>query len=116
MYKYETVDLGDYRGETYIVTGFVEPKPQPTEDYSPIADAENYGVSLARSTATHRANVEIVVLDTAHGQAHMDLRYLPTDVSAGRKRTLPDWTYTDMKRYLLSNWRGYVDRARQHRE
>lgn len=116
MYKYETIDLGNYRGETYVVTGFVEPKPLSVEAYDPTADAENYGVSLARSTATHRTNVEILVLDTAHGQAHMDLRYLPDGASAVRKHTLPDWSYMNMKRYILSNWRGYVDRARLYRE
>lgn len=111
MHKLETITLGEYRGDTYIITGFVEPKPTDSGGFDPIRDARNYGVSLARLTADHRTNVEIVVVDTAHGHAHMDLRYLPRQSPRARKHPVPDWSYQEMRAYLVANWKRYIDSA-----
>lgn len=117
MHRFETIDLGTYRGDDYFLVGFVEPAPTESEDYDPDSDAENYGVTLARSgTYSDGGNVEIVRLDTAHERPHVDLLYLPSDAEREQKVLLEDgYTYERMKTYLLANWKPFADRyARQH--
>lgn len=110
MHRFETIDLGTYRGDDYFLTGFVEPPPLEGEDYDPDEDADEYGVVLARSTA-FGSNVEVVRLDTAHGRPHLDLVYLPPEARANRKIWLDEgYTYVRMKQYLLANWRRFLDR------
>lgn len=109
MHRLETVDLGTYRGGDYFLTGFVEPEPVDGEDYDPDEDAVEFGLVLARSTV-RGANVEIVRMDTAHGHPHLDRLYLPPDTTEERKVWLDQrYTYARMKRYLLANWRHFVD-------
>ena len=118
MFSFEMIDLGNYRGDDYFLKGFVEPEPFEGEDYNPDRDAENYGVTLVRAGGHPlEDNIQIVRLDTAHGQPHMDLVYLPPDASEERKIWLEDgYTYERMKRYLLSNWEKFADQYIQHNE
>lgn len=110
MHRFETIDLGSYRGEDYFLVGFVEPDPVGDEAYDPDAEAYAYGVALARSTEIG-ANIQIVRLDTAHGQEpHVDLVYLPPGDRAERQVRLDEtFTYSRMKQYLLAHWRDFVD-------
>lgn len=117
MYSFEAIDLGAYRGDNYFLAGFVEPEPTEGENYDPDEDATEYGVTLVRSVSNPlEENVQIVRIDTAHGRPHMDLLYLPVDVD-GRKVWLDDdYEYSRMKRYLLANWRRFVDLYIQYNE
>lgn len=112
MYSYEKIDLGDYRGKPYFLAGFVVPNPRQYDEYDPDEDADEYGLTLVRSAETPTShNTEIVRLDNAHGQTpHVDNVYLPPDSHKNEKVELgDDWTYSKMRRYLLSEWRKYVD-------
>ena len=111
MHRLETIDLGTYRGEEYFLTGFVEPEPIEGTHYDPAEDATGYGIVLARSTPVG-SNVEVVRMDTAHGRPHLDRLFLPADTSEERTVWLDEgYTYERMKRYLLANWRRFVDRS-----
>jgi hypothetical protein len=112
LYSYEKIDLGDYRGNTYFLAGFVVPDPYQYDEYNPDKDADEYGVTLVCSAETPTShNTEIVRLDNAHGQTpHVDNLYLPPDSREDEKIELgDDWTYSKMRRYLLSKWRDYAD-------
>lgn len=91
--------------------GFVEPEPSEGEGYNPDEDAENYGVTLVRKGAhPFEENIQIVRMDTAHGQPHMELVYLPPNTDEEQKVWLDDeYTYKRMKRYLLANWETFAD-------
>lgn len=118
MDRFETVDLGTYRGNDYFLVGFVEPPPTATESYEPRVDATEYGVAVVRS-ADHplEENVQIVRMDTTHGRPHLDRLYLPEDSDAARKRWLDtEFGYDRMKGYLLANWTTFVDRYVRYRE
>jgi hypothetical protein len=111
MYSFETLDLSTYRGDDYFLAGFVEPDPSEEEDYDPDNDADEYGVTLVRE-ASHplEDNIEIVRMDTAHDQPHLDKEYLPPDADEEKKIWLDhDYSYGRMKEYLLANWKSYVD-------
>lgn len=116
MYRLETIDLGSYRGDDYFLVGFVE--PEPDDDYIPDEDAENYGVAVVRKgEGPLEDNQEIVRMDTAHGQPHMDHVYLPPDTAQERKTWLEDgYTYERMKQYLLSHWEEFANRYIRHNE
>lgn len=119
MYSYEKIDLGEYRGETYFLAGFVRPDPIRYDEYDPDETANEYGVTLVRSAGTPIAdNVEVVRLDNAHGQTpHIDKVYLLQDSDEVEKEKLGnDWNYTKMRRYLLSEWQSYVDLFKYYRE
>jgi len=118
MHSFESIDLGTYRGDGYFLMGFVEPEPSEGEGYDPAEDAESYGVTLVREGAHPLdGNIEIVRMDTAHGQPHMDLVYLPRDTAKDRKVWLEDgYTYKRMKQYLLANWKMFVDQYIRHNE
>jgi len=108
MHRLETVDLGCYRGADYFLTGFVEPEPAAGQDYDPDVDAEGYGVVLARSTPLG-SNDEVARMDTAHGQPHLDLLYVPPGTPERRKVWLDEgYTYERMKQYFLANWRRFA--------
>jgi hypothetical protein len=112
MYSFEKIDLGTYRGDGYFLAGFVEPEASEGEDYDPDVDADDFGVTLVQA-GTHplEENIEIVRMDTAHGQPHMDLVYLPPDVDEDSKVWLDDdYTYERMKQYLQANWKMFADR------
>lgn len=116
MHRYETIDLGTYRGEEYFLVGFVE--PEPTASYDPDEDAVRYGVSVVRSGISPlKENVEIVRMDNAHGKPHLDREYLPSEASSDRKVWLEDgYSYRRMKRYLLANWEGFVEQYAKYDE
>lgn len=119
MYSYEKIDLGDYRGGTYFLAGFVRPNPVQDGSYDPDEDADECGVALVRSAQTPTAdNVEIVRVDDAHGQTpHIDNVYLPPDSCEGVKTELgEEWTYSEMRAFLLSEWRTYADLYRHYNE
>lgn len=111
MHRFEAIDLGTYRGDDYFLVGFVEPDPEARAEFDPDRDARNYGVSLVRSgTSPLEENTQIVRMDTAHERPHLDLVYLPPDAES-RKRWLDSgYTYRRMRKYLLVNWRTFVDR------
>lgn len=116
MHRFETIDLGTYRGDDYVLVGFVEPEPAAGEDYNPDRDADEYGVSLARSDPSG-SNVEIVRLDTAHGQRpHVDQLYLQPGRRDRKTALGEDYTYERMKRHLLTHWRRFVDLSVRHDE
>lgn len=111
MYKFESIDLGNHRGDDYFLVGFVEPGPTDNDDYDPDEDADNYGVTVARTTShPSRSNIEVVRMDTAHGYPHLDKAYLPDDADEQRKKRLDDgYEYSRMKQYLLANWKQFAD-------
>lgn len=116
MHRFETIDLGEYRGANYFLTGFVE--PEPMEEFDPLTDAERYGVSVAKSgERPFESNVEIVRMDNAHGQPHLDKEYLPSNVNKPRKLWFEEgYSYRRMKRYLLANWQTFADLSIQYKE
>lgn len=119
MHSYEKIDLGDYRGDAYFLAGFVVPDPMQDGEYDPDEDADEYGVTLVRSAETPTdGNTEIVRLDNAHGQPpHVDNVYLLPDADRNEKTQLgEDWTYSEMRRFLLSEWRKYADLYRYYQE
>jgi len=73
-------------------------------------DADEYGVSLARSNLDE-TDTEIVRLDTAHGQdPHMDLVYLPPGADFDKRVELDEhYTYDRMKQFRLTHWEDFVD-------
>lgn len=112
MHSYEKIDLGDYRGDTYFLAGFVRPAPTRKAEYDPDEDAYEYGVALVRSARSPVAdNTEIVRMDNAHGQIpHVDKLYLPPVSRESEKQKMDEsWTYSKMRRFLLSEWQRYVD-------
>lgn len=118
MHHFETIDLGPYRGAEHRLVGFVSPAPDPGETFDPDLDAEAYGVTLARSTPGPRVEtVEVVRLDTAHGDPHVDRLFLPVDTNQARKRWLTgSWNYDRMRQHILENWQDYVDRYLVYRD
>lgn len=119
MHSYEKIDLGDYRGDTYFLAGFVRPAPTRRDHYDPDEDAHEYGVSLVRSANSPVGdNTEIVRLDNAHGQTpHVDNVYLPPSSDEDEKTKLgEDWNYSKMRRFLLAEWRSYVDLFAYYRQ
>lgn len=118
MHSLEAIDLGSYRGENYQLVGFVEPKPVEGEDYDPDSDADGYGVTVFRvGTPPLGKNKQIVVMDNCHGRPHLDKKYGPDDAEEEKKVWLDaGYTYSRMKKYLLTYWKEYVDRALQYEE
>lgn len=119
LHSYEKIDLGGYRGDTYFLAGFVRPDSLQFEEYDPDEDAEECGVALVQSAETPMGdNTEIVRLDDAHGQTpHVDNIYLPSDSDEDVKTELgKDWTYSEMRAFLLSEWRTYADLYRYYNE
>lgn len=116
MHRYETIDLGTYRGEEYFLVGFVE--PEPTASYDPDEDADRYGVSVVRSRGSPlEENVEIVRMDDTHGKPHLDREYLPSDTDRNRKIWLVDgYSYRRMRRYLLANWERFAEQYTEYNE
>lgn len=117
MHRFETIDLGSYRGDDFFLTGLVDPEPAEGEGFDPDEDADSYGVVLGRVTTSPQApNVEVVRLDTAHGQMpHLDRVYLPRDADGPRQVRLDQgYTYRRMKRFLLAHWKWFADRYRQY--
>lgn len=110
MHRFETIDLGPYRGDDYHLTGFVEPDPNVSGDYNPDEDAVAYGVVLARSV-DDEPDVEIVRVQRAHGRTPSEERkYLPPDSGGVRQEDLgKGWTYSKMRQYLLAHWEDFVD-------
>jgi len=118
MHSFETIDLGTYRGDNYFLTGFVEPDPSDDAAFNPDEDAEEYGVTLARSAAHPlQENTQIVRMDTAHGRPHLDRVYLSPDADEDTKVWLEEgYEYLRMRAYLLENWKVFVDRYILHNE
>lgn len=116
MHRYESIDLGTYRGDEYFLVTFVDPVPPDGVTYDPDENAEHYGVAVVRAgIGPLEENVQIVRMDTTHGRPHVDLLYLPPDATVDRKLWLDDgYAYRRMKRYLLANWRDFADRYRRH--
>ncbi|WP_136602653.1 DUF7718 family protein [Salinigranum halophilum] len=116
MHSIEAIDLGSYRGENYQLVGFVEPKPVDGEDYDPDCDADGYGVTVFRVAVSPLSeNKEIVRMDNCHGQPHLDKEYIPPDTDTSKKVWLDEeYAYTRMKRYLLTNWKRFVDEALEY--
>lgn len=117
MYSYEKIDLGNYRSDTYFLVGFVRPDPLQCEEYAPDEDADEYGVALVRSAdSPMNDNTKIIRMDNAHSQTpHVDNVYLPPESDEDVKTELgEDWTYSDMRAFLLSNWRTYADLYRHY--
>lgn len=83
MYRFETIDLGAYRGGDYFLTGFVEPEPADGEDYDPDEDADEYGIVPARSTG-YGPDLEIVRMDTSLGPTWTASTCRPTPPGSGR--------------------------------
>lgn len=116
MYKVSATDLGDYRGDAYKLCTFAEPEPENREEYDPDVDAEDYGVVLFRVGAGPLdENDQIVRMDTRHGRPHMDRAYLPPESSKKTKIYLEDgYTCERMRRFLLANWKEFVDMERKY--
>jgi len=111
MERFESIDLGDYRGDAFFLVGYVEPDPDGYENYDPSEDAENYGWSLVQKAESPLdKNNEIVRMDTCHDQPHLDKEYLPPDSDEGKKMWLDDgYSYQRMRDYLLENWQRFAD-------
>ena len=111
MYRFDSIDLGRYRGDNYFLVGYVEPEPEDGENYDPETDADDYGWSLVQKAETPvDDNDEVVGMDTRHGQPHLDKEYLPPDSDEDKKEWLDDgYSFRRMRDYLLANWQDYAD-------
>lgn len=111
MERIDSIDLGNYRGDTYFIVGYVEPGPVGYDDYDPAEDAENYGWSLVKKAESPiDENVEVVRMDTRHGQPHLDNEYLPPGSNEDKKVWLEDgYSFRRMRDYLLNNWQDFAD-------
>ena len=111
MNRFDSLDLGNYRGDNYFLVGYVEPDPEGFDEYDPAKDAVNYGWSLVQKAESPLdENDEIVGMDTRHGQPHLDKEYLPPDSDEEKKVWLEDgYTFERMRAFLLENWQDYAD-------
>jgi len=111
MERFESIDLGEYRGDSYFLVGYVEPDPDGYDDYDPSEDAENYGWSLVQKPESPLDdNDEIVGMDTRHGQPHLDKEFLPPGSDEEKKVWLDDgYSFQRMRDYLLQNWQKFAD-------
>jgi hypothetical protein len=118
MFSFEPIDLGSYRGDNYLLVGFVEPEPDNGQDYNPKKDAENYGWALVqKADSPLDENTQVVRMDTCHGQPHMDKVYLPPGSNEEKKVWLDEgYSYRRMKQYLLANWEYFADRHIHYNE
>ncbi|SNZ18340.1 hypothetical protein SAMN06269185_3335 [Natronoarchaeum philippinense] len=118
MNRFDSLDLGVYRGDDYFLVGYVEPAPEDGEDYDPEVDADNYGWSLVQKAESPLdENTEIVGMDTRHDRPHLDKEYLPPDVGEGDKVWLDEgYEFYRMRDFLLENWQGYADLHIYHNE
>ncbi|MFB6293438.1 MAG: hypothetical protein ABEH60_04170 [Halonotius sp.] len=107
MHKLRTLSLPAYRGRVFFLTVFVEPDPDSVDSFSVPADAEEWGLSLHfQPDDPIESHVEVARIDTSHGEPHFDHLY----ASPQRKEWLgEDYTFSDARRRLLSNWRNYAD-------
>lgn len=111
MNRYTTIDLGEYRGDNYFLTSFVEPDLDDYDDYTPAENAENYGwVVVQKAESPIDDNNEVVWMDTCHGEPHLDKVYLPPDSDKEDKIWLgSEYSFLRMRDYLLANWEQFVD-------
>jgi len=111
MERFESFGLGDYRGDTYLLVGFVEPDPHEYDEFDPAEDAVNYGWTLVQKAESPLdKNVEIARMDTRHGQPHLDKEYLPRGTNEEKKMFLEDgYSFERMRDYLLENWQKFAD-------
>lgn len=86
----------------------MEPDPDDLESFDPSGDAEQWGISIHfQPDDPDASHLEIARIDTGHGEPHIDRLYEPDQ----RKDWFgQDYTYEDVRRELLSNWREYADR------
>lgn len=122
--KVSSSQLRERTGEGRTCSGFVRPPPGDRASFDPDADADGWGVSLARrdvfrddhGTVYRTENVELVCLDTCRGGPRVDYRYRPSDADQDAKIGLDgQWPYSKMRAYLLANWRTFVDEVRSYR-
>ncbi|MEZ3145639.1 hypothetical protein [Halobaculum sp. MBLA0143] len=111
MNRYTTIDLGEYRGDNYFLTSFVEPDPDDYDDYTPAENAENYGwVVVQKAESPIDDNNQVVRMDTRHEGPHLDKEYLSSDSDEDDKIRLDDgYSFLRMRDYLLANWEQFVD-------
>jgi hypothetical protein len=111
VYRLDSIDLGSYRDCNYVLVGYVEPEPDADSAYDPADDAENYGWSLVRTANSPLDdNIEIVRMDTRHGQPHLDRVFLPPDSDEPPRRWLESgYSYRRMRDYLLQQWQAFAD-------
>lgn len=111
MERFDSIDLGTYRGDDYFLVGFVEPAPKDGEDYDPESDAENYGwVVVQKAESPLDENTQVVRMDTRHDGPHLDKEYLPPDIDEDKKEYLEEeYELYRMRDYLLQHWQGYAD-------
>ncbi|MEF8826336.1 MAG: hypothetical protein V5A27_08380 [Halapricum sp.] len=111
MKRFDSIDLGNYRGDNYFLVGYVEPDPSDFDDFDPAEDAENYGWSLVQGAESPLDETdEIVGMDTRHGQPHLDKEYLPPESDEQKKVWLEDgYSYRRMRDFLIQNWRDFAD-------
>ena len=110
MERFDSIDLGNYRGGNYFLVGYVEPDPDDYDDYDPAEDAENYGWSLIqKAESSLDENDETVGMDTRHDQPHLDREYLPPDGEEDKKVWPEDgYSFQRMRDYLLQNWQDFA--------
>ncbi len=99
MFRLDSIDLGNYRGDNYFLVGYVEPDPDGFDNYDPADNAENYGWSLVQKAESPLdENDEIVRMDTRHGQPHLDKEFLPPD-DENEKKVWLDEGYTQRRKF-----------------
>jgi hypothetical protein len=85
----------------------VEPDPVSFDAFDPSKDAELWGISVHfQPEDPYASHVEIARIDTEHGEPHFDRPY---DPDQGTNWLGQDYTYKNVRRELLSNWREYAD-------
>ena len=107
MHKLRTLNLPPHRGRDFFATVFVEPDPDNFDGFDPLVDAEQWGIGIHfQPEDPYASHVEVVRIDTEHGEPHFDRLYEPDQ----QKDWLgQDYTFEDARRELLSNWREYAD-------
>lgn len=114
VHKWRSLDLGVHPtiGREAHLTVSVE--PNPADHAGPFVvenDAREWCVSLhVEGRLPNESDVEVAVIDTRHGQLHLDRYFTASGPDEQDKAWLDGWTYAEARRLLLANWEEYVDR------
>ena len=95
--------LGKYGDRVYLMS--IKPEPSKIQDTE---DVEDFSISVYYKTESD--NVEVVRIDDAHGDVHMDRLYSERD---DIKKNLSGMDFWEAMDHLMQSWKKY---ARHHRE
>lgn len=98
--------LGKYRDQVYLIS--IRPEPSKIQETE---EVEDFSISVYYKTKTE--NVEVVRIDDAHGEVHMDRLYSERD---DIKKDLHDMDFWDAMDHLMQNWEKYAKHHCENKE